>query len=249
MIRRDVIAIGASAGSVEALTALVKSLPADLAASIFVVLHIPPYSPSSIPEILTRAGPLKASHPTDGAKVERSRIYVGPPDHHLLVENERILIRRDPKENRFRPSIDALFRSVAYSYRTRVIGVVLSGVLDDGTSGLWTIKRLGGAAVVQEPDDALYPDMPQSVLNELEADEVVPVSKMGELLARLTTTVVPDSVDVSSEDLKKPALEIEIAMRDDAFRRGIMHWGEFSPFTCPECHGSLVKITEGKFSR
>src|SRR5688572_25460972 len=141
-----VVVIGASAGGVESLREVVKGLPADLPAAVFVVLHISPFQPSSLPEILSRSGPLPACHPEDGAKIEAGRIYTAPPDHHLLIERGRVAVAKGPKENRFRPSIDALFRSAAYSYGPKVIGIVLSGALDDGTSGLWSIKRLGGTA-------------------------------------------------------------------------------------------------------
>jgi two-component system chemotaxis response regulator CheB len=163
MANRDIIVIGASAGGVEALSDFFSGLPANLEATIFVVLHIPPYSPSSLPVILTRCGHMSASHPKDGEEVRPGQVYIAPPDHHLLVELGRVLIKRGPKENRFRPSVDALFRSAAYAYGRRVIGIVLSGALDDGTSGLWTIKRLGGVAIVQQPEDACVPNMPRSV--------------------------------------------------------------------------------------
>src|SRR3954463_2702932 len=174
MTKRDIIVIGASAGGVNALMGLMKTLPADLNASIFIVLHLPPYSPSHLPEILTKNGPFKAVHPLDGEQIQPGRIYVAPPDHHMLVENSRIVVKKGPKENRFRPSIDALFRSAAYSYGARVIGVVLTGLLDDGTSGMWSVKRLGGISVIQLPEDALYPSMPESVQKHVEVDYSVP---------------------------------------------------------------------------
>jgi two-component system chemotaxis response regulator CheB len=172
MTRRNIIAIGASAGGVEALSALAQGLPPDLDASLFVVLHIPPYCPSSLPRILTECGPLKAQHAVDGEQIKRGRIYVAPPDHHLLVENDRTIVRRGPKENRFRPSVDALFRSVAYGYGSRVIGIVLSGALDDGTSGLWSIQRLGGATVAQSLEEASQPSMPRSAIEGVSIDHV-----------------------------------------------------------------------------
>ena len=143
MPNRDIIVVGASAGGIEALRGLAAGLPRDLQATLFVVVHIPPYSPSTLPSILSAAGPLPATHPADGERVRPGHIYVTPPDHHLLIEGAAVLVRRGPKENRFRPSVDALFRSAAYVYGPRVIGVVLSDALDDGSSGLWTVKRLG----------------------------------------------------------------------------------------------------------
>src|SRR5437588_10453002 len=136
MPRHDIIVVGASAGGVEALKTLVGTLSPDLEASVFIVLHIPPQSPSLLPEILSRYGPLRAVQPKDGDPIVRGMIYVAPPDHHLLVERERIRVVRGPKENRHRPAVDPLFRSAALAYGPRVVGVVLTGALDDGTAGL-----------------------------------------------------------------------------------------------------------------
>ena len=158
----DIIVIGASAGGVEALKELVKSLPADIPAAIFVVLHVPSDSTSVLPSILKRAGQLPAHHPEDRAAIEPGRIYVAKPDCHLLIKRGYVRLVRGPKENSSRPAIDPLFRTAARYYSTRVVGVVLSGTLDDGTSGLSAIKSRGGIAIVQEPDDALYSGMPRS---------------------------------------------------------------------------------------
>lgn len=130
-MKRDIVALGGSAGGVEALQEVVSGLSPDLGAAIFVVLHVPPYAPSQLPRILSSSGPLKAIHAEDGGAIERNCIYIAPPDHHIILEAGRMLVRRGPKENRFRPSVDALFRSAAYVYGTRVVGVVLSGALDD----------------------------------------------------------------------------------------------------------------------
>src|SRR5256885_7605157 len=156
-----IIVLGASAGGVESLKDVLSKLPAKLPAAVCLVLHVPAYQPSSLPEILTKCGKLKAIHPADGAKIKPGFIYVAPPDHHLLIEKDHLAVTKGPKENRFRPSIDALFRSAAYSYGPRAIGIVLSGALDDGTSGLWSVKRLGGIAIIQEPSDARFESMPK----------------------------------------------------------------------------------------
>src|SRR5689334_4079252 len=153
----DMIAIGASAGGVEALIAVVRALPRDIPAALFVVLHIPAQSPSFLPEILQRAGSLPTLHPEDGTKIAYGNIYIAPPDHHILVEREHIRVVRGPKENRHRPALDPLFRSLALAYGSRSVGVVLTGALDDGTAGLLAIKQRGGIAIVQDPDEALYP--------------------------------------------------------------------------------------------
>jgi two-component system, chemotaxis family, protein-glutamate methylesterase/glutaminase len=247
--KRDIITIGASAGGVEALRTLVRGLPAELGAAIFVVQHVPPYSPSSLPEILTKAGPIPAEHAQDGSAIKPNRIYVAPPDKHIILEASRMVVRRGPKENRFRPSIDALFRSAAYVYGPRVIGVVLSGVLDDGTSGSWSIKRLGGLTIIQDPEDALQPQMPRNVAEYVEVDHVATAAALGPLLARLVREPAPPEPQVEPDELRRLGLEVEIAAHDGAFEKGIVHWGEMAPFTCPECHGALVRMKEGSMIR
>jgi two-component system chemotaxis response regulator CheB len=159
-----VVVIGASAGGVESLKEVVGALRSDFPAAICVVLHVPPYQPSLLPKILSGCGELPAVHPEDGTNLLAGHIYVAPPDRHLLLGNDRASVTKGPKENRFRPSIDALFRSAAYAYGPKVIGVVLSGALDDGTSGLWSVKRMGGIAIIQSPDDARFDSMPKSAL-------------------------------------------------------------------------------------
>src|SRR5215213_6815359 len=157
---KDIIVIGASAGCIEALRVLAGALPADLPASLFVVLHTAPESPAMLATILARSGRLRATNAKEGERIQPGTIYVAPPDRHLLIEPNRVRVTRGPKENRFRPAIDPLFRSAAQTYGPRVVGVILTGYLDDGTAGLWTVKQLGGTAVVQDPADALVPSMP-----------------------------------------------------------------------------------------
>jgi two-component system, chemotaxis family, protein-glutamate methylesterase/glutaminase len=244
-----IIVVGASAGGVESLKDVLCELPADFPMAICVVLHVPAYQPSNLPQILTRCGRLPAVHPEDGAKLKAGHIYVAPPDHHLLVDGDRLAIKKGPKENRFRPSIDALFRSVAYHYGPRAIGIVLSGALDDGTSGLWSIKRLGGVAIVQEPSDARFESMPKSALEYVEPDYQLPAREIGALLPRLLEPQ-PASAPPADKNLRtQMELEIAIAVEDDAFRKGVFDGPELTPFTCPECHGVLVKIVEDRFVR
>lgn len=245
MEKRNIIVVGASAGGVTALTEFVKTLPANLDASIFVVLHLSPSSPSSLPQILSRFGPLKAAHAEDGEKIKSGRIYVASPDHHMLIEGDRILVRKGPKENRFRPSIDALFRSAAYSYGSRVIGIVLSGMLNDGTSGMWSIQQMGGVIIIQDPADALYDSMPLSVQSEIDVNYCVPVAKMGTLLEELIDTNAPKMHEVTPGQMELMKMEVVIAANENAFELGILNRGELTPFTCPECHGVLVGLKEG----
>src|SRR6185437_2384135 len=154
-------------------------------AALFVVLHLAPQSTSVLPEILMRAGPLPAIHPRDGEPIRTGRIYIAPPDHHLLIEDGKVRVVRGPKENRHRPAVDPLFRSAAKWYGPRVIGVVLTGALDDGAAGLWAIKRGGGIAIVQDPDEALCGDMPRSAIEIAKVDHVAPVERIPELLRKL----------------------------------------------------------------
>lgn len=249
MDKRDIVVIGASAGGVTALRSLMKSLPKGFMGSIFIVLHIPSASPSNLPAILTRDGFLNAVHPRDGDQVKRGQIYVAPPDHHMLLEGTRVLIKKGPEENRFRPSIDALFRSAAYVYGPRTIGIVLSGLLNDGTSGLWSIKRLGGIAIIQEPDDADYPSMPENALEYVKADYTVPASQMGLLLDKLTRERPARKRKLSTKEMRLLQMEVIISKQDNAFAMGIMNEGELTPFTCPECHGVLIRLIEGKLLR
>ena len=199
MAKRNIIVIGASAGGFEALKVLARDLPADLDASIFIVWHMPADIRGVLPEVLNRHGKIKAANAYDKETIEPNRIYVAPPDRHLIVESGQVRVTRGPKENRFRPAVDPLFRSAAHSYRQRVIGVILSGALDDGTSGLWTVKYFGGVAVVQDPRDAEVPSMPENALNEVAVDHVVPVSQMAELLVRLSHEAIEAS-EVIMED-------------------------------------------------
>jgi len=185
MQNRDIIVVGASAGGVEALRALASRLPPDLPASVFVVLHLSAGMPSELASVLSRSGPLPAHEAITGQMFEPGRIYVAPPDRHLILENSHMRLWRGPKENRHRPAINVLFRSAAVAYGPRVIGIVLSGILDDGTTGLWWIKRHGGVAIVQDPADAIFPDMIYSALEHVQVDHIVTMEGIGGLLANI----------------------------------------------------------------
>lgn len=243
------IVIGASAGGVESLKEVLSELPADFPAAICVVLHVPAYQPSLLPKILTQCCKMKAIHPEDGMQLKTGVIYVAPPDHHLLVERDRLAVKKGPKENRFRPSIDALFRSAAYQYGPQAIGVVLSGALDDGTSGLWSVKRLGGIAIIQEPNDARFESMPKSALEYVEADHKLPAREIGPVLLRAIKEAPAPAPPADAGLKAQMKMEIKIAEEDDAFRKGVFDGPELTPFTCPECHGVLVNIREGKMAR
>jgi len=249
MAKRDIVLIGASAGGVYALQELVAALPKDFPAAIFIVLHVSANEPSLMPHILTVSGQLTASHPLDGEPIRPGQIYMAPPDHHLLVEFGRVLVKRGPKENRFRPSIDALFRSAAYTYGPRVIGVVLTGMLDDGTSGMWSIKRLGGVCVIQDPKQAPYPSMPESVRQHVAVDYTVPIAQLAPLLMDLVQQEIGERPALSEHEQTRLRNEVIITQQDTALENDFTQLGQLTPLTCPECHGTLVRIKEGTLTR
>jgi two-component system chemotaxis response regulator CheB len=179
------LALGASAGGVQALCDVVRALPARLDAAVFAVLHVSPYGHSAMPAILSRCGPLKAVHPADGEAIRPGCIYVAPPDLHMLVEPGAVRLSRAASENGFRPAVDVLFRSAARSYGARVVAVVLTGNLDDGTAGLAAVKRHGGVAVVQDPAEADYPGMPASAVRNVDIDYVLPLGEIPGVLVAL----------------------------------------------------------------
>jgi two-component system chemotaxis response regulator CheB len=185
------VVIGTSAGGIEALRAIAAALPADFPAAIAIVMHLSPQSPGILDDILNRAGPLRADVARGGERLQPGHIYVAPADAHLLVEPGRLRLTRGPKENRFRPAIDPLFRTAAQVYGPAAVGVILTGNLDDGTAGLWAIKKLGGTTVVQDPADAMFPAMPESAVRHVEIDHVVPLAAIAPLLVRLTTSRSP----------------------------------------------------------
>jgi two-component system chemotaxis response regulator CheB len=184
-VARDVVVVGASAGGVEALHSLVSSLPEDLPASIFIVIHVRPSFISLLPELLSKWGPLPAAHAKDGEPIQLGRIYVAPPDRHLLIDGGKLSVVFGPKENHTRPAVDPLFRSAAQHCASRSVGIVLSGHLADGTAGLSEIKRAGGVAIVQDPDEADAPSMPRNALASVEVDYKLPADQIGAILAKL----------------------------------------------------------------
>jgi two-component system chemotaxis response regulator CheB len=243
---RDLVVVGASAGGVEALRRLVARLPHDLAAAVVVVLHIPASSRSALASILERAGPLPARQAQEGDRLERGRILVAPPDRHVIVADGQVTLSRGPHENGHRPAVDVLFRSAARAAGSRVVGVVLSGTLDDGTAGLVAIRERGGMCVVQDPDDATYAGMPQSAMEGDSPDAVLPVDEIAALLREVAGTRPPDDAQAPS-----PLMDMEVAMavpEDDALSAAERP-GVPSGFACPDCHGVLFEIDEGTLRR
>ena len=185
MSTHDIIVVGASAGGLEALKKLAAGMPPNFAGTVFIVWHISPEYPSLLPEILNRAGPLPAAHARDKEAVCPGRIYVAPPDYHLVLEDSRVCLYHGPKENHARPAADALFRSAAEVYGERVVGVVLSGMLFDGAAGLITIKCNGGVTIVQDPSEARFSSMPRSAINRDHPDYIQPVAEIAATIRRL----------------------------------------------------------------
>lgn len=245
----SVVVIGASAGGVEAISRLVSRLPRDLAAPVLVVLHVGATSQSSLPQILTRAGPLRAVHAADGEALHRGRVYVAPPDRHLLVEDGHVRVVRGPRENLVRPAIDPLFRSAAVSYGSGVVAVVLSGTRDDGSVGANAVSRRGGVVIVQDPAEAGFPEMPLNAIARDHPDFVLPIDRIARTVTELVRPALSEEVKMSDDtgdemslEARYSALEIDAVERDQAP-------GDLTPFSCPECGGALWEIRDGELPR
>jgi two-component system chemotaxis response regulator CheB len=240
---RDIIVIGASAGGLEALTSLVSELPGTFPASLFVVMHFPSHGISYLPEILSRKGRLPASHPAGGSTFQPGEIYVAPPNRHMLLRDHGVVLVAGPRKNGFRPAIDPLFLSAARTFGPRVIGVVLSGSLGDGSVGLQAVKAAGGIAVVQDPNEALFADMPLNAIESLAVDYTLPVKEMASLLVKLAV----QPLDRKGEPPVSPEAQ-------DETRRVHEEIGQFESgrgsaaatgLTCPECGGAIWELPEG----
>ncbi len=235
-----VIVVGASAGGLNALSEFVGQLKTGMDAAVFIVMHL---SRTSISDFLFhQLGPLtdlKCEIATEGASIKKDHIYIAAPNLHLLVKKDKIILGRGPEENRWRPSIDVLFRSAAAAYSTRTIGVVLTGLLDDGTTGMLAIKRSGGTCIVQDPNEAEYPDMPLAVLNNMEVDYSIGLADMGEVIESITQTnpeekPAPDDVIIESEIAERVVVDYD----------NVKQLGEKSIYACPDCGGGLWDITK-----
>jgi two-component system, chemotaxis family, protein-glutamate methylesterase/glutaminase len=238
-LQRDIVVVGASAGGVEALGALVRGLPAEMPAAVFIVLHVHPGGTSVLARILARQTSMHVAAARDGEPIERGRIYVALPDHHMLVGKGVVELTRGPRENGHRPAVDPLFRSAARSYGQRVIGVVLSGALDDGTSGLQVISDHGGATMVQDPAQALYPSMPKSALAHDSTARVVRIDEMADALCAMVDEPIEPLEPVGESN---PGSDDEnLAERADA---DDPRAGTITGLTCPECGGALWEHDE-----
>jgi two-component system, chemotaxis family, protein-glutamate methylesterase/glutaminase len=237
---RDIVVIGASAGGVTALQQIVSDLPAGFPAAVLVVLHTWPHARSYLPEVLSRAGRIPAVAAAHGVPIEPGRIFVAPSNHHLMVDDGRLFVSQGPRENRFRPAINPLFRSAAITYRERAIGVILTGMLDDGAAGMWAIKQCGGISVVQS--DPQFDEMARAATQNAEIDHSVPLLQIAPLLDRLVRetpaspaeSAIPEVLRINDEKAKMKATEMDLD-----------RVGQRSVFTCPECNGALWELKEG----
>jgi two-component system chemotaxis response regulator CheB len=239
---KGVVAVGASAGGVEALTRLAEGLSTDLPYAVLVVLHMPAGSPSVLARIIDRSGPVPAVTATNGTPIQPGHIYVAVPDHHLLVDDHRVVLSEGPTENSYRPAINALFRSTALTFGPRAIGVLMSGVLDDGVLGLSAIRARGGTTVAQRPDDALYPTMP---LNAGVVDHQVVAAEIGALLKRLADRKIEEpkmehDTNMELENLIAKGKRFSVALDSEEL-------GPPSGYTCPDCNGSLMALGHRSF--
>jgi two-component system, chemotaxis family, protein-glutamate methylesterase/glutaminase len=246
-LTRDIIVVGASAGGVQVLQELVRGLPPDFPGSVFVVVHVSPTSPGILPSILDRAGPLVAKQARDGERIRPRHIYVAPPDHHLILKRDRLCVTRGgPKENGFRPAVDPLFRTAARSYGSRVVGVILTGGLDDGTIGMAHVKEHGGVAIAQDPAEAVFPSMPQSVIRNVEVDHVLSVGEIPELLMRLAT----EPMSEGALAMANPNDELpDVAETGKAMLASGTPPVPPTDIICPQCGGSLWELEDRKITR
>ena len=243
MVTRDIVVIGASAGGVDALIRMVGGLSADLAAALFVVLHLPATHPSVLPAILARTSALPAAHAVDGEAIRNGRIYVARPNHHLYVHRGHVRVAVGPRENGVRPAVDVLFRSASRAYRGRVVGVILSGALSDGAIGLAGIKMRDGTAVVQDPAEALFVGMPESALKATPVDYCVSVADIPAIVERLAHSAVDEGVALPMENQmdseERNLAPTGLGPADEKLP------GAASGLTCPDCAGSIWELRDG----
>jgi len=241
-LRRDIVVIGGSAGSMAVLRQVLAKLPADYPAAVFIVVHTAPETPSVLADLLDRVCPLQVVFAKTGDAIRPGKVFVAPPDFHLMLEAEDVRLSHGARENAHRPSIDVLFRSAAVAFGARVVGVVLSGMLDDGAAGLWAVKRRGGVAIVQHPRDAEFPDMPSHAIAVTEIDHEVPARDLAAMLVEVTGQPVPGR---PAEVPEKMMSEVRMVAENDSRMADVEALGTQVPLTCPECGGALWELSEG----
>jgi two-component system chemotaxis response regulator CheB len=236
---RKIVVIGTSAGGKSALIQLLRQLPADFPAPILIVQHVSPEGlANTLPESLNEHTKIKCVIASDGQSIKPGFAYIAPADHHLMVDETKLQLTKGAQENRARPAIDPLFRSAAIAYGNRTIAILLTGYLDDGTSGMIAVQRCGGQTIVQDPHDAAYPDMPLNALNQMHPDYCVPVAEMGAVLSVLLTKSMGKQTPIPN-DIKTEAM---IAYRVISDLTAVNDIGEQVPFNCPGCGGVLWQI-------
>jgi two-component system chemotaxis response regulator CheB len=240
MANRDVLAIGTSAGGVEALSFLAKRFPRDFPASVLVTIHVPSHHRSALDEVLNRAGPLPAQFARSGDTVRKGRIYLAPPDRHLLLDGDRVTLGVGPRENNSRPAIDPMLRSTAVCCSGRAVGVVLTGSLGDGASGLWAIRQGGGITVVQDPQDAAFSEMPLTALNRAKPDHVIKLEDMPGLLDSLVHQPAGEAQPLP----RSLRYEVEVARTGRGSMEQMDSIGRRSVLACPDCGGVMWEIDE-----
>lgn len=245
MANRDILAIGTSAGGVAALLFLAKNLTSDLPASILVTLHLSSQFRSSLDHVLSHAGVLPATFAQDGEPLRQGHIHIAPPDRHLLVEGDRVQLGTGPRENNSRPAIDPMLRSAALCCGSRSVGVVLTGTMGDGASGLWALGQSGGITVVQDPNDAAFPEMPRNALERIRPDHVVPLADLPALLIDLASRPAGNAAPVPAGT----RLEVEIARGGAATMEKMDTLGRRSVLSCPDCQGVMWEIDEDDLVR
>jgi two-component system chemotaxis response regulator CheB len=241
---RDIIVIGGSVGALTAVTKILRALPARLPAGIFVVIHTAPDAPGLLDKILTKAGPLPATYAVDGEPIRRGHVYVAPPDHHLLIKNGHVRVARGPREHRFRPAVDPLFRTAAAVYGARVVGIILSGGQDDGVLGLAHIEMGGGVTIAQDPDDADAPSMPEHAIREIPIDHVLRADDIAAVVCGLVGAGTKEALVTENIQPPRDSAEEGTDALESADRLAPP-----SPFTCPDCGGALWEIKEGELIR
>lgn len=245
MANRDILAIGTSAGGVEALIFIAARLQRDFPASVLLTIHLPSHSRSSLDQILTHAGPLPAAFATDGAVLRKSHIYIAPPNRHLIVDGDRLLLGEGPRENNARPAIDPMLRSAAVCCGSRAIGVVLTGTLGDGASGLWAVHQAGGITLVQDPANAAFAEMPLTALNRAKPDHVAALKDMPALLTSLAHEPAGEAKPLP----RSVKYEVEIARTGRSDMDQVDEFGRRSVLACPDCGGVMWELDEGELSR
>lgn len=241
-----IVVIGASAGGLNALSEMVQHLEKGLDTAYCIVLHLSRKAIGDfVVHTLSKVTTLPCSLATDGESVEKDHIYVARPNQHMLLKDNKFLLGAGPEENRWRPSIDVLFRSAAVAYSSHAIGVILSGLLDDGTSGMWAIKRSGGTCMVQDPNQAEYPDMPLSVINNMEVDHVATLDEIGPLIANIVKQIKEGKTAVPPEVIAESKIAETTAVGIDAIER----LADTSVFACPDCGGNLWAMKDDVIKR